>query len=333
MSVNIGQAHFIEIIFVMPITTQSCVPNVRLGGSAWQNPHNHFDVRNDGFVSTEDYQTLQQWLVENGEGPLPPTKPDGEPFVDVNGDGRADGRDLALLSQYINDGDSVDRNPEECFPVSDFRIERDLIDPSTVTTIKQAASKKSLVPFSNFRPYFRDWFTKELEEASFNDLIKTKDSIVLIDTRLLVTQTASSLPVREQATDGWTNPNSIYDVNADGVVDEEDVNILVDRINQEVDAGRGNEVILPAIRPAGEPFYDVNGDGVLNASDALLVVNYINEAGTDGPPPVSRLISTVVTSAEQQLGSCTEEFPVIGRIKERLGRSEILPMRFVFPTS
>jgi len=175
----IGASTYIEVISVKKLTTQSCIPNVRLGNSSWQNPINRFDVNNDGVVDVLDYTDLQTWIEDNGTGILPSTRDDGELYVDVNGDGYATNRDLELLASYLNDYDPVDRTEPTCFPVSGLSFDRDLIIPSTITTIGQAGLLKNLKR-DLYRVFLRDFTSGVLSEVTYGTESLSRDSIVFI---------------------------------------------------------------------------------------------------------------------------------------------------------
>lgn len=64
---------------------------------AWQN-RLPLDVVNDGIVGMEDYQRLLDYLNASGAGSLPETRPEGQPFYDVNGDGAATSLDSQLIA-------------------------------------------------------------------------------------------------------------------------------------------------------------------------------------------------------------------------------------------
>jgi Ca2+-binding EF-hand superfamily protein len=319
--VNIGQSNFIEVISVKPFVGRSCVPNISLGTSNWQNPVNRFDVNNDGVVSLEDYIILQDWLKENGETTLNVVRPDGEPYLDINGDGRATAKDIQLLSKFLNEGNAIDYDPEECFAAKDFRLERDLIDPGLITNVRQAAAKKGLTPFSNYRVFLRNFTTKELIETDFQAAVKTKDSFVFIDTDLLVVETPTAFPVRIVETDTWQNPLSQYDVNGDGVIDQNDLDDLQEWIDE---FGVGT---VSGPRPVGELFVDVDGDGQVGALDKALLQQFFDD---NGDTEVDYLISTVIIS-DGTLG-CDPTLPILERIKSRISNNEILPERFLWPS-
>lgn len=318
---NIGQPNFIEVISAQPFVGQSCKALIRLGSSHWQNPVNRFDVNNDGVVDISDYTVLQNWLDENGSKTLSALKPDSEPYVDINGDGKADILDLTLLAQFINEGDAVNRDSlEECFPSTDFRLQRDLLDPALVQRVKQAAATKGLVPFINYKAYLRDFLTNELTEVEFETAVKTKDSLVFVHVDLLTVEESRVLPVRSLNTTSWQNPINQYDINADGIIDQDDIDILTDWLDT-------HDAFLETTRLAGEPFVDVNGDGFSTTVDLSLLMTFIAD---NGITEVGQLVTTSVISAGTTT-TCTPTFPVLDRIKVRIRNSEILPARFVWP--
>jgi len=64
-----------------------------------------------------------------------------------------------------------------------IRFERDLFDPGSLRTIKDLALIKGLNP-SNYTPYVRNFRTSQLIETSYNLVIDTKMSILLIENEL-----------------------------------------------------------------------------------------------------------------------------------------------------
>jgi Ca2+-binding EF-hand superfamily protein len=320
VSSNIGQANFIEVIWVNPYSATSCYPNVILGRSHWQNPVNRFDVNDDGVVSIEDYTDLQDWLNNNGEQTLDALKPDAEPYVDINGDGVATNKDLTLLSQFLNDKDAVDRSAETCYNVSDFRLGRDLLDPSLIATVQYAAITKG-VTSTNYNAYIRDYNTNTLESINFSASTKTKDSLVFVHKDLLVITEASAMYIISQNTDGWQNPLSQYDINGDGSVDQDDIDDLTDWL-----ATNGAQE-LPSTRLAEELFVDVDGDGFADSTDLAILQSYITANGAQSVPN----LQSVVVIGDGTTSACTPSFPVLDRIRARIASSEILPDRFVWP--
>lgn len=176
----IGQARFIEAISFKASVGQTCVPNIVVGRSAWQNPYNRFDVNDDGAVDIDDYKALQQWLFANGEISLDPVRPEDSLYLDVNGDGQATYQDLILLSRFINEGTVIDVTPEQCHPFSGFEIHRELIDPRAGLIVRNAAAVARALPSDDFMAYSRDWHTGDLTEISFSDPIETKGSYIFV---------------------------------------------------------------------------------------------------------------------------------------------------------
>ena len=70
----------------------------------------------------------------------------------------------------------------------------------------------------------------------------------------------------------WQNRKNTLDVNADGVVTQEDANIVIAKLNE------NSEKTLWKIRPKlkSPPFIDVDGDTNVSSIDALLISNYLN---------------------------------------------------------
>lgn len=321
MAYKIGQSNFIEIIVVTPYAGVTCKPNVVLGKSRWQNPKNRFDINNDGVVTLEDYTALQQWLTDNGEMVLPGNKPDDELYVDVNGNGSAETRDLELLSQYLNDHDAVDRTPEQCFPVIDFRIERDLVSPELYKTVKMVASSKGL-SISSFVPFLRNYLNNSIRETTYNASVETKSSIVLVHNDLFVVDEPTVFPLLELSTNSWQNTLNRFDVLGDGIIDSNDLTALSEYLSTY------GETELPSVRPAGLPFYDVNGDFIISSDDYDALEGYL--ATGDGTEVFNR-VSTVIRSVNGSSSSCSVSYPILDRIVARIGSSGILPARFVWP--
>lgn len=69
----------------------------------------------------------------------------------------------------------------------------------------------------------------------------------------------------------WTNPNTPYDVNHDGLVNGVDAVIVINTINL-----RGGGILIASGIPT-RPSIDVNNDGILNPLDALTAINHLNQ--------------------------------------------------------
>ena len=67
-----------------------------------------------------------------------------------------------------------------------IKLERDLFDPGQSRTIKELALIKGLKP-SDYTPYIRDFNTNSLVETSYNVIIRTKMSILLVENELNTT--------------------------------------------------------------------------------------------------------------------------------------------------
>lgn len=185
---EIGQPTFVEVIRVDPFEGVTCEAKVILGNSRWQNPNDRFDINGDGVIDEIDYGVLLQWIGQYGQGVLPALKPDADPWVDVNGDGVVDDKDLQQLANYL--AGVRDESDSTCHRVSDFRIERDLLDPAqiidctTVPTVRAAACHKNIIPTASYTPYFN--LCTGLLETTWDAVIKTKDSIIYVHNDLLI---------------------------------------------------------------------------------------------------------------------------------------------------
>lgn len=186
----ISNAYFIEGISVRSREIRSCIPNIRVGSSVWQNPTNRYDVIADSLddtgvlgeakVGPADYAALQNWLEENGEHELPPVRPSDAPYLDVNGDGWVTYEDLIMLSRYINEGQHESFDEEDCFAGTGLSIVRDLITPETGLMVREVGIRVNAHPYTDFRPYRRNFHTNRLTEVSPTALADVKDSLVFI---------------------------------------------------------------------------------------------------------------------------------------------------------
>ena len=75
---------------------------VTVSQNPWQNPHNQYDVNDDGKVTPIDVLILVNRLNTTGAGPLDPDNADPPPFLDVNGDGFIAPSDANDVVTYIN---------------------------------------------------------------------------------------------------------------------------------------------------------------------------------------------------------------------------------------
>lgn len=185
---EIGQPTFVEVIRVDPYTGTTCESKAILGNSRWQNPYDRFDVNGDGTVDDIDYNVLLQWIGQHGQGSLAGLKPDADPWVDVNGDGIVDDKDLQQLSDYL--AGRRDESDPTCHQVSDFTIERDLLDPAQIIdcttdpTVRAVACHKNVIPTADYTPYF--YVYTGFLETTWSAVVKTKDSVVFVHNDLLV---------------------------------------------------------------------------------------------------------------------------------------------------
>jgi hypothetical protein len=67
-----------------------------------------------------------------------------------------------------------------------IKLERDIVDPRRIRTIKELIALKGLKP-SEFVPYIRDWNTNRIVETTYETAVSTKMSVILVE-RALNTQ-------------------------------------------------------------------------------------------------------------------------------------------------
>jgi len=182
---EIGQSRFVEAILVTPRGGETCIANVSLGTSKWQNPFNRFDVTNSGDVTQNDYDTLVDFIRANGTGRLPPGKLKSQPYVDVSGDGFVTTRDLGQLAEFLNSGKVVDASAESCYSVNSYDIHRDLYDPAVIQTAKDVAIRIGATPTAQFHVFLRDIRTQEMTEIQMSDPIRNKHSVCFISVDLI----------------------------------------------------------------------------------------------------------------------------------------------------
>ena len=181
---KLSQSAYIEVIQVTPISGLSCIPNVILGQSAWQNPANRFDVNNDGVVDLNDYNALITYLDANGPGALSSYRPPQAPYVDINGDGYADQGDLLQLAQYIATGNPKDSSAETCFPYTDVKVERDLL-PGIPIIIKSAAASKNILPIADYIVFKYDYLAKAFTQVDMSDTANIRDCLIFVRADLI----------------------------------------------------------------------------------------------------------------------------------------------------
>jgi hypothetical protein len=81
--------------------TQFVIQQVDTAPSPWQNPHNKYDVNNDGIVSGLDALQIINRLLQNQGGTLVPPAI-VPPYVDVNGDGVLSAIDALQVINFLN---------------------------------------------------------------------------------------------------------------------------------------------------------------------------------------------------------------------------------------
>ncbi|MCK9557744.1 MAG: discoidin domain-containing protein [Candidatus Cloacimonetes bacterium] len=177
---QIGLTNYIESIIVTSLSSSFSQSNIILGVSKWQNPGNRFDVLADDSIDINDYNTIVNYIAENGSGVLPKVRPSNQPYVDVNGDGIVDDKDLAQMLNYLKNKNLVDNTVTKSYVISDIKIQRDLVNPSLVAIIKDVASTQNVFPLSDYVVYKRNLATNDLTEASYTDAVASRDSLVFI---------------------------------------------------------------------------------------------------------------------------------------------------------
>ncbi len=103
----------------------------------------------------------------------------------------------------------------------------------------------------------------------------------------------------------WRNPIDSLDVDGDGSISPLDPLVIINRINENREAG------LPAIRPASEKFIDVDGDQTVSPLDVLVLINHINAVGPG------------VRTLTEQNSSAVTELPIVVTLGQSIGTRKI----------
>ena len=183
---KIGLTTYVEVIQITPLSSSFSISNVILGVSRWQNPSNRFDVLNDGIVDLNDYNAIINYVADHGSGPLPRNRSVNQPYVDVNGDGIINNQDAVQLLAYLKSKKVRDTTPTKSYNIDDFKIERDLIDPTKVSTVKDVAAYKDIFPTANYSVFLRDLSTNTLTPISYSAAVSSRYSLVFVDKSLIV---------------------------------------------------------------------------------------------------------------------------------------------------
>ena len=183
---QIGLTTYVEVIQVTPLLSSFNISNVILGVSRWQNPGNRFDVLDDGVVDINDYNAIINYITSHGSGVLPKNRPTNQPYVDVNGDGGVTNQDVSQLLAYLQSKKLIDTTPTKGYDISDFKIQRDLLNPITVTTVKDVAAQKNIFPTSDYLIFSRDLSTNDLTEITYTTAVASRDSLVFINKNVIV---------------------------------------------------------------------------------------------------------------------------------------------------
>jgi len=189
----IGQATYIETITVDPVYTLVTAPAIS-SGTPWQNPDNPLDVNADGMVNGQDALFISNKIVADGAGPLPVPPLYGKgppPYYDVDGNNAVNVEDFNTIVNYLNSLGEVGLEPKPNTVeartykrITDFKIQRDLLDPSRFTRASQLVATKGKV-VRNYTAYFRNFENKSLTEITMSTAVKTKDSVVFVHNALL----------------------------------------------------------------------------------------------------------------------------------------------------
>jgi hypothetical protein len=183
---KIGLTTYVEVIKVTALSSHFNTVNVIVGSSRWQNPGNRFDVMGDGVVNINDYNAIVNYIAANGNGVLPRNKPKNEPYVDVNGDGIVNDQDIAQLLAYLQNKKVIDTTATTQYAINDIKLERDLVDPATVSIIKDVAAKMNIFPLNDYLVYLRDLSTNNLTLKEYTDAVASRDSLVFVNKNTIV---------------------------------------------------------------------------------------------------------------------------------------------------
>jgi hypothetical protein len=183
---KIGLTTYVEVIQVTPSVSRFATSSVILGSSRWQNPGNRFDVLGDGVVDINDYNAIANYISAHGAGPLPKNRPANQPYIDVSGDGIVDSRDISQLLAYLQNKKILDTTVMPEYGITDIKLERDLLDPTTVVTVKDVAAKKNILPTSEYLVFQRDLSTNDLTEITYSTQVASRDSIVFVNKQVIV---------------------------------------------------------------------------------------------------------------------------------------------------
>jgi len=185
-STKIGLTTYIEVIQVTPLVSKFATSSVILGSSKWQNPGNRFDVLGDGSVDINDYYAIVNYITAHGSGTLPKSRATNQPYVDVSGDGIVDGRDLAQMLAYLQNKKLIDSTSTPTYDINDIKLERDLVDPTTVATAKDVAAQKNIFPTSGYLVFKRNLSTNDLTEITYATSVASRDSLVFVSKQVIV---------------------------------------------------------------------------------------------------------------------------------------------------
>ncbi len=80
----------------------------------------------------------------------------------------------------------------------------------------------------------------------------------------------------------WSNPINLFDVNADGPVDPQDVLIVINELNgPRFHDQHGLLADAASLSLFPGSYFDVDADGLVEAQDVLIIINFLNNRSTD----------------------------------------------------
>jgi hypothetical protein len=242
---QIGLTTYVEVIKVTPLVSSFSLSNTILGVSRWQNPGNRFDVLGDGVVDINDYNTISNYITTHGTGSLPKNRPSNQPYVDVNGDGIVDNKDLTQMLKYLQSKNLIDNSPTKAYNISDIKIERDLVNPANVSTVKDVAAAQNIFPLNNYLVYNRNLATNDLTETTYAATVASRDSLVFVNIDAII-------PVHPY-TPGCYNQSCVFRIIKDRIAAAEILPIRFNKTPGATGVAAGNGLPLPGTDTSAMP--------------------------------------------------------------------------------
>jgi len=285
-STKIGLTTYVEVIQVTPLVGKFTISTVILGSSKWQNPGNRFDVMGDGVVDINDYNAIANYIATHGSGPLPKNRSANQPYVDVSGDGIVDDRDINQLLAYMQNKKLVDTTQMPEYNITDIKLERDLVDPTTVATAKDVAAQKNIFPTNDYLVFKRDLSTNDLTEIAYSTPIASRDSLVFINKQVIV-------PVHP-FTPGCYNDSCVFGLIKARIAASEILPIRFNKTIGVTEAVAGSGLPLPGMDTSEMPVQPVVAEQVVptityveQTTVGETITSSIEPASIDiAPPPV-----------------------------------------------